>query len=427
MEQIRIKNLGEIYTGKTPPTADESNFGNDYPFVTPGDLVTDKYIHSTERFVSSKGIKHTTIIPKNSVCVSCIGYIGKIGITIQESCTNQQINSIVPNENFDTNYVYYLLVYNVPYFKELAGVNVLAQLNKSDFSKIKLQATKNQKEQTAIAGILSKVDEAISTTKNSIKAAEKLKKALMQNLLTGKLKPDGAKRPKNELIITKYGTAHKDWKYCKINDLIREKYITKVQDGNHGEIHPVSAEFVDDGISFVMASDISKGFINHKKCKKITFERAEKLRIGFAKKGDVLISHKASIGYTCIVDDVEPYVMLTPQVTYYRTDQSKLLPEYLLYFFQQYSFQNLMEGYAKQSTRNYIGITNQKKMWIYLPDSIEEQEEMIIPIRKIDLRIIKQEEKIENLERLKTSLMQNLLTGKKQVDVEKTNQLLNAN
>src|SRR5690606_38110543 len=127
-------------------------------------------------------------------------------------------------------------------------------LSKSDFKSLEFEYPENPAEQTAIATLLSKVDEAIAATQNSIKAAEKLKKALMQNLLTGKLKPDGSWRTEDELMSTKYGYAFKAWKYCKINDLIKEGYITKVQDGNHGESHPVSAEFVDEGIPFVMAS-----------------------------------------------------------------------------------------------------------------------------------------------------------------------------
>ncbi len=234
----------------------------------------------------------------------------------------------------------------------------------------------------------------------------------MQNLLTGKLKPDGTWRTEDELILTKYGYASKEWKYCKINDLIKEGYITKVQDGNHGESHPVSAEFVDEGIPFVMASDISKGFVDTVNCKKITKNRADKLRIGFAYKGDILLSHKASVGYTCIVEEADPYIMLTPQVTLYRVDTTKLIPEYLLYFFQLYTFQIILEGNAKQSTRNYIGITNQKKLWIYLPDSVDEQKELVKPIIKVDKEIIGKQTKIQTLQRLKKSLMQQLLTGK---------------
>ena len=84
-----------------------------------------------------------------------------------------------------------------------------------------------------------------------------------------------------------------------------------------------------------------------------------------------------------------------------------------------------MEAYAKQSTRNYIGITNQKKLWIYLPSTIEEQAEIVQPLKSVDSSIIKKRSKIESLNDLKKSLMQNLLTGKKRVDVEKINHLLN--
>jgi type I restriction enzyme S subunit len=116
--------------------------------------------------------------------------------------------------------------------------------------------------------------------------------------------------------------------------------------------------------------------------------------------------------------------MLTPQVTLYRVDKQKLIPEYLLYFFQLYTFQIILEGNAKQSTRNYIGITNQKKMWIYLPDAIEEQKELVAPIIKVDKEVIGKQIKIKTLQRLKKSLMQNLLTGKVRVDLEAINKII---
>lgn len=79
-------------------------------------------------------------------------------------------------------------------------------------------------EQTAIATILSKVDEAIAATQNSIKAAEKLKKALMQNLLTGKLKPDGSWRTEDEFYEDeKFGKVPKGWILGKVKKVIKLK------------------------------------------------------------------------------------------------------------------------------------------------------------------------------------------------------------
>lgn len=304
------------------------------------------------------------------------------------------------------------------------GTTGLGNLDIRFLRNMDIDYPKRISEQQAIVDILSKIDEAIKATENSILAAERLKKSLMQNFLTGLLKPDGSQRNEHEMCMTKYGYAPKAWKYCQIKDLIKEGYIEGIQDGNHGESHPVSAEFVDEGIPFVMASNISKGFVDVASCKKLTKKRADTLRIGFAKDGDVLLSHKASIGYTCIVEGTNPYFMLTPQVTYYRVVRDKLLPEYLKLFFEKYNFQCVIEGLAKQSTRNFIGITNQKKMWIYLPDDINEQYEIISPILKVDNQIYEKNNKVEALKKLKKSLMQNLLTGKVQVDVDKINKLL---
>ena len=383
--------------------------------------------------INSLDVYNKYILKEGDVLIAMSGNttckMGRVSSEFSPSLVNQRVGWIKPISNdIDIDFVYYLLT-SESYQKRLWNyATATGQPNLSPRDIRRIQFNKPPKpEQTAIASILSKVDEAIEATQNSIKAAEKLKKALMQNLLTGKLKPDGTWRTEDELQSTKYGYAFKEWKYCKINDLIKEEYILKVQDGNHGESHPVSAEFVNEGIPFVMASDISKGFVDTKNCKKITKERADRLRIGFSFKGDVLLSHKAFIGYTCIVDECDPYIMLTPQVTLYRTNQEKLLPEYLLYFFQLYTFQIILEGFAKQSTRNYIGITNQKKLWIYLPDSIEEQRELIIPIANVDKEIIKKQKKIETLQRLKKSLMQNLLTGKVRVDVATISELLNMN
>jgi type I restriction enzyme, S subunit len=304
------------------------------------------------------------------------------------------------------------------------GTTGLGNLDIRYLRNMDIEYPDNEAEQKAIAKILSKVDEAIKASENSIKAAEILKKSLMQNLFTGKLKPDGKWRKDIDLQKTAYGLIAKDWRYCKIQDLIKDNFITEVKDGNHGESHPISSEFVTEGIPFIMASDISGGFIDFVNCKKIPVERAKKLRIGFSIKDDVLLSHKASMGFTAIVPDVDPYIMLTPQVTYYRCNKEKLLPEYLGCFFQTYKFQRLFETYSAQSTRNFMGITNQKKMHIYLPNTIEEQEQIISPISDVHKQIVAKHEKIKKLQKLKKSLMQNLLTGKVRVDVNKIETLL---
>jgi type I restriction enzyme S subunit len=120
-----------------------------------------------------------------------------------------------------------------------------------------------------------------------------------------------------------------------------------------------------------MASDLKGGGIDSTGCKFISLEQAKTLRKGFAQEGDVLLSHKATIGRTAIVGKIETdFVVLTPQVTYYRVlDQTKINPKYLKYYFDSVEFQRLFEQWAGGgSTRLYLGITGQMKLPIKLPN-----------------------------------------------------------
>ena len=109
-----------------------------------------------------------------------------------------------------------------------------------------------------------------------------------------------------------------------IGDLERQGAILQIQDGNHGEKHPVSADYVDAGIPFVMAKDVTDGSVDVNTCKFLTEEQADSLRIGVARPGDVLLTHKGTVGSVAVVPPVGDYVMLTPQVTYYRVAPDRL-------------------------------------------------------------------------------------------------------
>ena len=160
------------------------------------------------------------------------------------------------------------------------------------------------------------------------------------------------------------------WEIKTVEQLIKDKIIEKPLDGNHGGIHPKSSDYVSKGIPFVMASDLHSGRVDLSGCKFITEKQAKTLRKGFAKTGDILISHKATIGRTAIVQQNDyPYIMLTPQVTYYRIiDDEKLSNVYLKSYFDSPFFQSLLALWAGSgSTRAYLGITGQLKLPVIVP------------------------------------------------------------
>lgn len=175
-----------------------------------------------------------------------------------------------------------------------------------------------------------------------------------------------------------------NWTEISIQKLIDENILFPNQDGNHGEIHPKSSDYVEKGIPFIMANDINNGIVDIFKCKFIKKAQADSLRIGFSIKDDVLITHKASMGRVAIVPDLDSdYIMLTPQVTYYRIkDKNKLSKEFLYASFLSTNFQNSFCNDGEQSTRSYIGITNQRKLNLILPDvgTIKTLTELISPL-----------------------------------------------
>ncbi|MGB1290733.1 MAG: restriction endonuclease subunit S [Pseudoalteromonas sp.] len=191
-----------------------------------------------------------------------------------------------------------------------------------------------------------------------------------------------------------------------VQELVDLGFLAKPLDGNHGGIHPKSSDFVESGIPFVMASDLKNGGVDTNNCKFISLEQSKTLRKGFAKEGDILLSHKATIGRTAIVGEIESeYIVLTPQVTYYRVlDKTKINPKYLKYYFDSIEFQSLFEQWAGGgSTRLYLGITGQMKLPIKLPH-INTQNWIADNIDSFDLKLLLNRKTNQTLEQMAQAL-----------------------
>ena len=201
-----------------------------------------------------------------------------------------------------------------------------------------------------------------------------------------------------------------DWEQRKLGEVVKEGILEAPLDGNHGEKHPTSDEYVESGIPFLMASDIHNGEVNIYSCKYITKERAERLDKGFARNGDVLLTHKATIGETAILSNLmTEYAMFTPQVTYYRIkNEERLNREYLYSFFNSLDFQTELKTKAAQSTRPYIGITAQQNLKIILPSEIDEQRKIGLYFGNLDRLITLHQRKCEQTKTLKKYMLQKM-------------------
>lgn len=199
---------------------------------------------------------------------------------------------------------------------------------------------------------------------------------------------------------TAIGIRDLSFELTTVGELVKRGVLERPIDGNHGEIHPKASDFVDEGVPFIMASDLKNGRVDYDNCAFITERQAEGLRKGFAKNGDVLLTHKATIGETAIVDyDQHPYIMLTPQVTYYRVKDSTVLNNrYLKAYFDSSLFQQTLQMLAGSgSTRAYLGITEQHRLPIVLPPP-EKQEKIAAVLATLEDLITNNQRRIALLE-----------------------------
>ncbi len=185
---VRINDVGEIITGTTPSTKRPDYYGVACPWATPGDLGTEKYIQVTKKYLSKKGLTVARAVPKGSILIVCIGStIGKVGIATQDMTTNQQINSIVCNDEWDYRYVFHLMDKLSSLFKLMAGRQAVPIISKKVLAAFYIP--KPPKEEQELIGMsLDLMDENIIKEKEGISFLKHLKASLAQALLTGEVR-----------------------------------------------------------------------------------------------------------------------------------------------------------------------------------------------------------------------------------------------
>ena len=221
---ITIGDLGTIITGKTPPTTNKNYYGDYAVFIKPTDISEQcKFTYETEEMYSRLAAEkyESSLVPKGAICVPCIGTIGtKMTMAPCDCYTNQSINSIICNENYDNEYVYYLIKNFLPGLKSynLGTASGREYVSKSNFEKIELVAEQDKTIQIKIGIFLSRYDSLIENYQKQIKlleeAAQRLYKEWFVDLhfpghQTTKIidgVPEGwEKKPVDSIYSIKYG------------------------------------------------------------------------------------------------------------------------------------------------------------------------------------------------------------------------------
>ena len=390
-----VKDFGKVVTGNTPSTAEASNYGDEYMFVSPADLSDDKkYILRTEKMLSSKGYAVSRKMPKGAILYTCIGStIGKIGIASCELTSNQQINAVICDDNNE--YFYYALLFLTGRIKMLAGEQAVPIINKSDFERIKL-AVPPMGEQRKIAEILGVWDEAIEKQSRLIERLEVRKRALMQRLLTGRVRLPGFTTP---------------WQKVKLGE------IGNTYNGLTGKSKD---DFENGNVKFIPYVNVfsnEKIDVNNLGCVNVDSDENQNK----VKFGDIFFTVSSEtpdeVGMASVLlEDAEDTYLNSFCFGYRLNNFDVLNPVFASYILRGDKFRKSIITLAQGSTRFNISKSEVMKLQIELP-SLHEQKAIAEVLMAADNEIAIHRKKLDALRQQKRGLMQQLLTGKTRVKI----------
>ncbi|BBF05518.1 TPA: restriction endonuclease subunit S [Haemophilus influenzae] len=188
-EMKALSDLGQIICGKTPSKSNKEFYGNEVPFIKIPDMHNQAFITQTTDNLSLSGANSQSkkYIPPKSICVSCIATVGLVSMTSKPSHTNQQINSIIPNDEQTSEFLYLSLKQPsmTKYLKDLAsGGSATLNLNTSTFSKIEIMTPSKEIIDIFHNKVVYAFEKVLSNSIENKRLAE-IRDLLLPNLLNG--------------------------------------------------------------------------------------------------------------------------------------------------------------------------------------------------------------------------------------------------
>jgi len=410
-EVVRLGDIAEVKGGKRLPKGEKfSEAKTSYPYIRVVDFKNMNVNTSNLKYLkpeTHEKIKNYTISYED-VYISIAGTIGLAGIIPKElNGANLTENAAKLCNLKNVNNLFLAYVLNSAICKR----QINAYIGKATQPKLALFRIEKIKiplpplpEQKAIAKVLSTVDEAIQKVDESIAKTERLKKGLMQELLT---KGIGHKEFKYSKELD--CEIPKEWEIVRLNDA-----STEITDGSH--FSPKEDKNGEHRIATV--ANIRGNQIDIESCKRVSREDYEKLVKNGCKPnlGDILFSKDGTVGLSFSFKQNVDIVLLS-SIAIIRPREN-LHPDYCAHILKSpYIFRQIIGSKRGTGLRRII-LKDLKRIKIPLPP-LPEQQKIAEILSMVDKKLELERKRREKLERIKRGLMNDLLTGMKRVNVEK--------
>jgi len=338
---VSIKSVGKVYTGKTPSKLVPEYFGGDIPFITPTELNKDVYVNSAPQTITELGAAQITVIPENSIMVCCIGSLGKIGIAQRPLATNQQINSIVFDENkVFPKYGYYACSRLKPILESLAPATTIAIINKSRFEALEIPLPPLP-EQIRIAAILDKADSLRRKNQQAIQLADQFLRAVFLDMFGDPV------------------TNPKDWEVNELNQV-----CTDIVDCVNK-----TAKTVDYKTPYKMirTTNVRNYSINVEDVRYVEKDIYEKWISRLKPKiGDIVFTREAPSGESGIIETNDA-VFLGQRTMQFRPNDKQMDSVFLLYELMDNGIKQQIKKLSAGSTVTHLSVPECKKFKIRVP------------------------------------------------------------
>lgn len=229
-KEVTLGEIGTIVGGATPSTKNTSFYDGNIPWLTPKDLSvnSNKYIFRGERNITEAGFKSCSckMLPKGSVLFSSRAPIGYVAIAANDMCTNQGFKSVIPNEETDSEFLYYLLKYNKDNIASQGSGTTFAEVSGKTMKDIEVVVPKEKEDQRRIASILSSLDRKIELNNKINADLEEMAQAIFKNWFV-----DFEPFKDGKFVDSELGMIPEGWKVVVFDNILK---VTTTKTGKEG-------------------------------------------------------------------------------------------------------------------------------------------------------------------------------------------------